>query len=93
MERVRKRLGKKSTSANNAREAFGDVYEKEMPALLCIEDYNQHMGGIDIFNQHRSYYDTFDLISHLVAHAFLGTQHDDHQCLSSLGTCLRVLTP
>ena len=29
-----------------------------MPIPLCIEDYNRHMGGVDIANQLRSYYDT-----------------------------------
>ena len=84
MERVRGRPGKKSTNAKKAREAFGDAYEKKMPIPLCIEDYNQPMGGVDIADQLRSYYDTTDLISHLVAHAFLGIRQDDHQCLYHL---------
>ena len=58
VKRVRKRPGKKSTNAKKAREAFGDAYEKEMPIPLCIEDYNQHMEGVDIADQLRSYYDT-----------------------------------
>ena len=29
-----------------------------MPITLCIEDYNRHMGGVDIADQLRSYYDT-----------------------------------
>ena len=58
VERVRKRPGKKSTNAKKAREAFGCAYEKEMPIHLCIEDYNRHMGGVDIADQLRSYYDT-----------------------------------
>ena len=44
MERVRKRSGKKSASANNARDAFGDADKKAISILLCIEGYNQHMG-------------------------------------------------
>ena len=58
MEMVRKRPGKKSTNAKKVREAFGDAYEKEMPIPLYIEDYSQHMGGVDIADQLRSYYDT-----------------------------------
>ena len=46
VERVRKRPGKKSTNAKKAGETFGDAYEKEMPVPLCIEDYNQHVGGV-----------------------------------------------
>ena len=57
VERVRKRP-RKSTNAKKAREAFGGAYEKEMPIPLCIEDNNQHMGGVDIADQLRSYYDT-----------------------------------
>ena len=67
-------------NAKKAREAFGDSYEKEMPISICIEDYNQHIGGVGVADQLRSYYDTTDLISHLVAHDFLGIRHDDHQC-------------
>ena len=84
MERIRKWSGKKSTNAKKAREAFGDAYGKEMPIPLCIEDYNQHMGGADIADELRTYYDTTDLISHLVAHDFLDIRHDDHQCLYHL---------
>ena len=29
-----------------------------MSILLCIEDCNQYMGGVDIADQFRSYYDT-----------------------------------
>ena len=45
-------------NAKKAREAFGDAYEKEMRIPLCIEDYNQHMGGVDIADQLRSYHST-----------------------------------
>ena len=45
-------------NAKKAREAFGDSYEKEMPISICIEDYNQHIGGVGVADQLRSYYDT-----------------------------------
>ena len=55
--KTRKRPGIKSTNAKRVRVAFGDA-EGEMPIPLCIDDYNQHMGGVDLANQLRSYYDT-----------------------------------
>jgi hypothetical protein len=56
--RTRKRPGKKSTNAKKAREAFGEDFAKEIPIPTCFDDYNQHMGGVDIADQFRSYYDT-----------------------------------
>ena len=58
MDRVGKRPGKRSTNAKKAREAFGGAYEKEMPIPLYIEDYNRHIGDVDIVDQLRSYYET-----------------------------------
>jgi len=57
-ERLRRRPGKKSTNAKKAWEAFGDLQEKQMMIPLCIDDYNHNMGGVDIADQLRSYYDT-----------------------------------
>jgi len=57
-ERLRKQQGKKSTNAKKAQEAFGNLQEKEMMIPLCIDDYNHNMGGVDIADQMRSYYDT-----------------------------------
>ena len=56
--RNRKRPGKKSTNAKRAREAFGEDQQKEMPIPVCFDEYNHHMGGVDITDQLRSYYDT-----------------------------------
>ena len=36
-----------STNAKKARQAFGMEQEKDMMIPLCIDDYNQHIGGID----------------------------------------------
>jgi hypothetical protein len=57
-ERLRKHPGKKSTNARKAQEAFGDLQEKQMMILFCIDDYNHNMGGVDIADQLHSYYDT-----------------------------------
>ena len=54
VERVKKRP-RKSTNTEEAREAFGGAYGKEMPIPLCIEDNNRHMGGVNIADQLRSY--------------------------------------
>jgi hypothetical protein len=57
-ERLRKRPGKKSTNAKKAQEAFGDLQEKQLMIPLCIDHYNYTIGGVDIADQLRSYYDT-----------------------------------
>ena len=81
---VKWRPGKKSTNAKKAREAFGDGYEKEMLIPLCIEDYNQQMGDVDVADQLRSYYNTQLTSFRTWWHAFRGIRHDDHQCLYHL---------
>jgi hypothetical protein len=57
-ERRRKVAGKKSTNTKKPREAFGDLQEKQMMIPLCIHDYYHNIGGVDIADQLRSYYDT-----------------------------------
>jgi len=57
----RKRPGLKSSNAAGVKRA--KVFsEGEWKVLLnipkCINDYNNHMGGVDIADQYRSYYDT-----------------------------------
>ncbi|KAA8893136.1 hypothetical protein FN846DRAFT_914398 [Sphaerosporella brunnea] len=46
-----KRPGKKSTNAKNARAAFGEEHEKDMPIPACVDDYNHHMGGVAYYGQ------------------------------------------
>src|SRR5205807_9273822 len=56
--RQRKRPGRKSTNAKRALAEFGDEHQKELAVPVAINDYNFHMGGVDIADQYRSYYDT-----------------------------------
>ena len=58
VEKLRRRPGRKGTNAQRAREAFGDDQEKMMAIPQCIDDYNQHLGGVNTADQLRSYYDT-----------------------------------
>ena len=58
ISRKRKRTGRKSTSAKRALAEFGEDHEKELMIPVAINDYNFHMGGVDIADQYHSYYDT-----------------------------------
>ena len=58
ISRKRKRPGRKSTNARRALAEFGEDHEKELQIPVAINDYNFHMGGVDIADQYRSYYDT-----------------------------------
>jgi hypothetical protein len=48
---------RKITNAKNSRPAFEGYNKKEMPIPTCFDDYNHHMGGVDIADQLRCYYD------------------------------------
>jgi hypothetical protein len=50
-QKLRRRPGPKSTNAKNARPAFEGYDKKEMPIPTCFDDYNHHMGGVDIADQ------------------------------------------
>jgi hypothetical protein len=54
----RKRPAKTSTNAAIARAPFGDEVRRQLEIPIFIDDYNHHMGGIDIANQYRSSYET-----------------------------------
>ena len=55
---VRRRLrNTNSTSKKAARLVFGDAYEKELPIPVAIDEYNHHMGAVDIGDQYRASYD------------------------------------
>ena len=56
--RSRKRPGKNKTGAVQTRREFGDKYIKDLPIPKLIDEYNHHMGGVDQFDQLKSYYDT-----------------------------------
>lgn len=56
--KMRKRPGRKSTNNKQALAEFGDNQEKELEIPASFNDYNHHMGGVDIADQYRTYYDT-----------------------------------
>ena len=56
--RKRKRPSKRKKGAAKTRKAFGDEITKDMEIPVLIDEYNHHMGGVDIFDQLKSYHDT-----------------------------------
>ena len=56
--RNRRRPKKTSTNAALVRQIFGDNAQKKLPIPAFIDDYNFHMGAVDICDQLRSYYST-----------------------------------
>jgi hypothetical protein len=57
-EKVRKRPAKTSTNGRIVRRVFGDDHQKELQIPCFINDYNHHMGGVDLANQFRESYET-----------------------------------
>jgi len=55
---VRRRLKKTSINGATIRQIFGDDSGKLLPIPVFIDDYNQHMGGVDIADELRSFYST-----------------------------------
>ena len=58
IDRLHRRPKKSSTNATMVRGIFGDLSRKVLPIPEFIDDYNYHMGGVDIADQLRSYYCT-----------------------------------
>lgn len=57
-EKVRKRPAKTSTNGRIVRQIFSDESVKELQIPRFIDDYNLHMGGVDLANQFRESYET-----------------------------------
>lgn len=58
IDRERRRPQKTSTNGALVRKEFGDSFIKTMPIPRFIDDYNYHMGAVDIANQYRANYET-----------------------------------
>src|SRR6185312_3997359 len=56
VERVRRRPRETSTNATKVRAVFGTASKKALPIPCIIDNYNHHMGGVDIADQLRGYY-------------------------------------
>ncbi len=54
----RRRLRETSSNSQKVRSVFGSAARKSLPILKIIDDYNHHMGGVDITDQLYSYYST-----------------------------------
>jgi hypothetical protein len=58
-EKMRKRPIKTFTNRRIVRRVFGSDYVKELQIPCFINDYNQHIGGVDLANQFREAYKTY----------------------------------
>lgn len=58
VEKNRRRPRKSSLNADKVREVFGNNSRKKLKIPRVINDYNHHMGGVDIADQLRSYNST-----------------------------------
>jgi hypothetical protein len=58
VDKERRRPRETSTNSNKLKTVFGESVRKVLPIPKMIDDYNYHMGGVDIADQLRSYYST-----------------------------------
>jgi hypothetical protein len=56
--RERRRPRESSTNASIARKPFGNNVRMNLDIPTFIDDYNYHMGGVDLANQYRASYET-----------------------------------
>ncbi len=54
----RRRLREINSNSQKVRSVFGSAARKSLPILKIIDDYNHHMGGVNIADQLHSYYST-----------------------------------
>ena len=57
-EKARRRPVKTSTNGRIVRKVFGSDYVKDLQIPYFIDDYNHHIGGVDLANQFREAYET-----------------------------------
>jgi hypothetical protein len=57
-DKVRRRPAKTSTNGRIVRQVFGEDATKQLQIPCFIDDYNHHMGGVDLANQFRESYET-----------------------------------
>ena len=58
VHRERRRPRETSTNSKKVRSVFENTARKSLPIPKIIDDYNHHMGGVDVADQLRSYYST-----------------------------------
>ena len=58
VDRIRQQPKKTSSNAVMVQRIFGDESRKKLPIPSFLNDYNYHMGSVDIADQLRSYYCT-----------------------------------
>ena len=60
-KKVRRRPAKISTNRRIIRQVFGDALTKELYIPCFINDYNYCIGGVDLANQFRESYETYQI--------------------------------